>query len=118
LWVWQEVRVANKYGAVKTELDGHVFDSKAEAAHYGKLKLLMAGGEVTGIEIQPEFMFSSGIKYRADFRVRFADGREEIQDVKGMKTAVYQLKKKLMLHEFGIKVVEIGVKKKPRRKPG
>jgi hypothetical protein len=97
----------NKYKAVRTELDGIMFDSKAEAAHYGQLLILKQAGEVVAIELQPEFVFASGIKYRADFRVTYADGRVEVQDVKGVKTDVYRIKKRMMLHEFGIKIVEV-----------
>ncbi|MBU6390533.1 DUF1064 domain-containing protein, partial [Patescibacteria group bacterium] len=39
-------------------------------------------------------------------KVIFGDGREEIVDVKGMKTAVYRLKKKLVEAQYGIKIIE------------
>lgn len=40
------------------------------------------------------------IKYIADFLVKYSDGREEVVDVKGMRTDVYKLKKKLLLHQY------------------
>ena len=35
--------------------------------------------------------------YTADFVVEYADGRVEVIDVKGMRTDVYKLKRKLLL---------------------
>jgi hypothetical protein len=86
----------SKYRAIRTEVDGLKFDSKAEARTYTKLQLLRRAGEVTKFDIHPVFVLPAGIKYEADFRVYWADGRVEIVDVKGVKTAVYRLKKKLM----------------------
>ncbi|MNC74776.1 hypothetical protein D3C75_1261930 [compost metagenome] len=42
----------------------------------------------------------SSIKYKADFLVTYADGHQEIEDVKGYKTAVYQLKKRMFMIKF------------------
>lgn len=45
--------------------------------------------------------------YYADFVVEYADGHQEVIDVKGVRTAVYKLKKKLVeaLHEVHIREV-------------
>ena len=45
--------------------------------------------------------------YVADFRVEYADGRKEVIDVKGFKTADYIIKRKLMLQVHGIRVREV-----------
>lgn len=123
-----------KYGAKKTEVDGFVFDSRAEARRYGELKLLEKAGEITEIELQPQFPCTVNGKhvctYIADFRyikhgivdVSAPDpnsyGREikvgtkkgmtiVVEDVKGMKTPMYILKKKLVEALYGIKITEI-----------
>src|SRR5208282_4490088 len=71
-----------KYHSRKTEYAGYVFDSKAEARRYQELLLLEKAGEITDIELQPEFVLVypfthqgkkyRGVKYRADFRYRHA----------------------------------------------
>lgn len=45
----------SKYNNKKVELDGHVFDSKAEADYYSGLKIRQATGEITSFELQPRF---------------------------------------------------------------
>jgi hypothetical protein len=94
----------SKYRAQKTKVDGITFDSKGEADYYCQLKLLQRAGEVTDIKLQPRYPIldaserGKGIDYVADFLVTYADGRQEIIDFKGVKTAVYRMKKK-MFHE-------------------
>lgn len=95
----------SKYGAKKTTIDNIRFDSIAEAAHYSKLKAMKALKKIRDFECQPEFILLPpfrkgkkkyrGIKYIADFRVEHLDGTIEIVDVKGVKTAVYSMKKQL-----------------------
>lgn len=41
-----------------------------------------------------------GIKYYADFVVTYVDGHKEVVDVKGVRTDVYKLKKKLLLAKY------------------
>lgn len=103
----------NKYNAQKTVVDGITFDSKAEAEYYCALKLLKKAGEVKSIELQPEFELLPGeegkrpVKYIADFRVTYSDGKVEIIDVKGVRTDVYKLKKRLVEHKYGIEIKEV-----------
>lgn len=105
------MRRGNKYGARKTTLDGITFDSQAEASYYRKLLLLKGAGEITEIELQPVFILQESktradgtkllpIKYKADFRVTYKDGRQEIIDVKGHKTKEYIMKKKMFLFRY------------------
>lgn len=100
----------HKYNAKKTTIDGHTFDSKAEAARYQELKLLQMAGEISGLELQPEFVLVDAfkdatgkrhraIKYRADFRYT-EGGKTIIEDVKGVKTRVFRLKQKLFLRRY------------------
>jgi hypothetical protein len=97
----------HKYNAQKTVVDGITFDSQREADYYCELKLRVQAGELTKIELQPEFLLQPAfthngqkyraIKYRADFRLYYKDGRVEVVDCKGYRTKEYMLKKKLLL---------------------
>ncbi len=103
----------NKYGAVKTEVDGFVFASRAEARRYGELKMLEDSGEITELALQvPYSLDVNGVHvcdYVADFVYRVSPDPVKgkvVEDVKGKRTAVYQLKKKLMLAVYGITILE------------
>lgn len=104
-------RSPNKYNAQKVEIDGVTFDSKKEARRYLQLKALAAAGEISGLELQPEFELlpafrdvsgkkHRAIKYRADFRYRDNNGSIVIEDTKGHETAVFKLKRKMFLHRY------------------
>ena len=113
----------SKYKAVKTTIDGITFDSKKEAKRYTELKLLEKAGHITHLELQPEYQITINgakiCKYKADFRyftVRAENtarsnitigewqpptmaGDKEgqiVEDVKGFKTPIYRLKKRLV----------------------
>lgn len=109
----------NKYKARKTTIDGITFDSQAEADRYQQIKLLQRAGEVKSFELQPAFEIIpayhhpvTGKKVRAayyiaDFKITWRDGRVTVEDVKGMKTPVYKLKKKLIEAKYGILIEEV-----------
>lgn len=101
----------SKYNSVKTEVDGFVFDSKAEAHRYSELKLAEKAGEITELELQPKYPVEvNGSKictYIADFRYKDGDGNQIVEDVKGVKTPVYRLKKKLVEALYWIEITEI-----------
>jgi len=40
------------------------------------------------------------IIYRADFRVTYTDGHQEIEDVKGMETEIFKLKRKMFEYRY------------------
>jgi len=125
----------SKYKAVKTTIDGITFDSKKEAKRYTELKLLEKAGHITHLELQPEYQITINgakiCKYKADFRyftVR-AEDREQyksskgewivptmtgdkegqiVEDVKGFKTPIYRLKKKLVEASYpGTQIKEV-----------
>ena len=102
--------MSGKYHAQITEADGYTFDSKREAARYGELKLLVAAGEITQLEVHPPFPMEVGglhiANYVADFQYT-EKGRVVVEDVKGVRTPVYKLKKKLMLGIYGIEIKEV-----------
>lgn len=97
--------MTNKYHARKTTIDGITFDSRAEAARYTELKLLERAGEITSLVLQPEFELIPGytkngrkvrsVKYIADFMYTDRNGKTVIEDVKGVRTKEFLLKKKI-----------------------
>tara|TARA_X000000950_G_scaffold109469_1_gene137956 strand:+ start:463 stop:798 length:336 start_codon:yes stop_codon:yes gene_type:complete len=97
-----------KYRAIKTVVDGITFDSKKEAKRYSELKMMEKAGIIATLRLQPEFKcMVKGKKvctYKADFEYLMVDeegpdgqiGYYIVEDVKGFKTPVYRLKKKLV----------------------
>ncbi|MBK8467712.1 MAG: DUF1064 domain-containing protein [Chloracidobacterium sp.] len=104
-------RSRNKFNAVKTEVDGFVFDSEAEARRYSELLILEKAGEIKSLCLQPVFtLIVNGErvgKYIADFKYLTAKGETVVEDVKGVKTPVYRLKKKLVKAIYGFDIVEV-----------
>ena len=103
----------NKYHARKTTVDGITFDSAAEARRYMDLRLLERAREIGDLQRQVRFDFVlHGIKigtYVADFTYTDAATRARVvEDVKGVRTPVYVLKKKLMKALHGIEISETG----------
>ena len=103
----------SKYRNKKIVVGGEAFDSKREYSVYCELKLLKRTGEIVELERQPEFLLQKkfrrgkanhrAIIYRADFRVTYRDGRQEVIDVKSTITAKnreYRLKIKLLLYKY------------------
>tara|TARA_R100000697_G_scaffold42040_1_gene54841 strand:+ start:348 stop:683 length:336 start_codon:yes stop_codon:yes gene_type:complete len=97
-----------KYRAIRTMVDGIYFDSKREANRYSELKMMEKAGIINSLKLQPEFKcMVNGKKvctYKADFEYLIVDdigpqgqiGYYIVEDVKGFKTPVYRLKKKLV----------------------
>ncbi len=98
----------SKYHNVPVSIDGHRFPSQHEGDRYEELKLLLRAGEIRNLELQVPYMLQKGpglqIKYIADFRYqeRRKDGSwaQVVEDAKGCRTAVYKLKKKLLLKQY------------------
>ena len=94
----------SKYNARRTTIDNISFDSKREAERYCELKILLRSGLISELELQPTFVLvpaftKNGIRYRdikyiADFQY-VENGKTIIEDVKGVKTEVYKIKRKL-----------------------
>lgn len=102
----------SKYGNIPQRVDGIFFHSKKEARHYKVLKAMQQAGIIRDLETQPKFKLDiNGVhicNYFADFRYFDLElDREVIVDVKGVKTQVYKLKKRLMLAIHDIEVEEI-----------
>lgn len=79
----------NKFGAVRVKLDDMTFDSKAEMARWGELRLLELSGRITDLEFHPVYILTAGVRYEADFRYIEAGGTV-VEDVKGGKATQTQ----------------------------
>lgn len=113
----------HKYHAVKVKADGITFDSKSEYRRYVELRMLERAMKIRSLEVHKKFPLIVNGKsvgnYIADFVyeevVTGAGGTERvIEDVKGVRTPVYNLKKKLMKACLGVNIREIDAN--PRRK--
>ena len=126
-----------KYGNRKVEYDGILFDSKKEAQRYYELKLLQRAGVISELELQKVFelipaqyetfprygktgkrlqdgkrCIEKSCVYKADFTY-MQDGQLVVEDAKGYRDpasaayAKFVIKRKLMLHVHGVKIMEI-----------
>lgn len=103
--------MGHKYGAKKKEIDGIIFDSQAEARRYCELMLLKRAGEIKNLVLQPEYLLQESfkyngktekaIKYKADFAYIDKTDKSIVEDVKGVKTEAYKIKRKLFLKLYG-----------------
>ncbi len=100
----------NKYKNKKTYIDGILFDSKAEANRYQELKLSEKAGLIDNLRLQPTYELQakykyngkviSAIKYKADFEY-MVGSNIIVEDVKGVETPVFKLKRKIFLLLYG-----------------
>ncbi len=119
---------ANKYQNKKITVAGEKFDSMKEYNRYCELKMLERSGIITDLKRQvkyilipaqyePDIIGARGGRkkgkllerecaYLADF-VYKENGLEVVEDTKGVKTADYIIKRKLMLHKHNIKIKEL-----------
>jgi len=100
----------NKYRAIRTEVDGIMFASKKEALRYKELKFLLQEQRISDLVLQPKFPIQVNGKkictYIADFMYN-EDGKQVVEDVKGVKTSVYRIKKKLTEAIYNITIKEV-----------
>lgn len=99
----------SKYGNKKTVIDGITFDSIKESQRYLILKDMLKNKQIEDLQLQPKFLLQDSFKYNgktekkiyyiADFSY-IKDGKLIVEDVKGKKTAVYKLKRKLFLYKY------------------
>lgn len=117
----------NKYNARKVAVDGISFDSVREARRYKELKLMQQAGKISDLRLQVSFelvpalyensgeVYTKGerkgqpkqgkciehaVTYKADF-VYTEDGRQIVEDAKGMPTKDYIIKRKLFKQLYG-----------------
>lgn len=109
--IYEVVDSKSKYKAHKTYVNGIVFDSRQEAKRYIFLKEKERVGSIKDLTLQPRFVLQPAFKkngktirkieYVADFRYWDCENKEDVvEDVKGFKTDVYNLKKKLFEYRY------------------
>ena len=107
----------SKYHNRKTTYYGETFDSQKEADYWLYLKAEERAGNITDLKRQMKFELvpkmsgeyrsERAVYYVADFTYYDKAGKWHVVDVKGMKTELYKLKRKLMLYRKGISVEEV-----------
>ena len=105
-----------KYRNKKTTFDGHKFDSIKEKNRYFDLSLLERIEEIHDLELQPKFeiipaVVWNGKKLRAKYYIAdfsyTENGQKIIEDVKGVRTPAYILKRQLFLIRYpGYRFIE------------
>lgn len=111
---------SSKYGNTKTVRSGIVFDSKKEEDRWDKLFLLQRCKVIKDLERQVKFelipaqkdedgkVIERAVTYIADFvYTDIKTGQKIVEDTKGFKTKEYIIKRKLMLHRYGIQIREV-----------
>ena len=121
----------SKYHAQKTFFNGIWFDSAREADRYAELLLLQRAGKISDLRLQIKYVLipaqyecyerygkngkrlkdgkrciEKECAYIADF-VYKEDCKDVVEDVKGMRTKEYLIKRKLMLWVHGIRIKEV-----------
>jgi len=105
----------SKYHNKKTIYNGVNFMSRKEAGYARTLDALKYAKDpkerVVSYETQVPFQIEINsvkiCKYLADFKVLYKDKHIEIVDVKGFRTEIYKLKKKLVEAQYGITIKEV-----------
>lgn len=124
----------SKYHSTKVVIDGIEFHSKKEAQRYQQLKLMEKAGVIANLQRQVKYELipaqyidgkcvERAVTYTSDFeydetvplrqRTVMADTnarmpvRHIVEDVKGMRTKDYIIKRKLMLYKHGIRMQEL-----------
>lgn len=103
----------SKYHNKKVTVDGMTFDSTKEYSRWCELKLMERAGEITGlvrqqkIELIPKTKLYRACYYVCDF-IYFdkLENKTIYEDVKGVRTKEYLLKRKLLYWRHGIEIKE------------
>ena len=107
----------NKYRNRKTTVDGIQYDSAREARRGAELRLMERAGIISDLCAQVKYtlipaqkrdgrVVEREVSYIADF-VYTENGETVVEDVKGMRTKEYIIKRKLMLMVHDITITEI-----------
>lgn len=105
----------SKYGNKPVTIDGERYRSEREAQRHRELLALQRAGRVENLRREVPFVLAPSariagrtrpaLRYFADFTYTQA-GAEVVEDVKGVRTAVYVLKRHLMKTVHGIEIRE------------
>lgn len=119
----------SKYGNYKVTYDGRKFDSKKECERYIQLRALQRQGYISELECQKKYVLLPAQRgpdrinakgkplkgkllfrefaYYADFVYKDQLGCVVVEDVKGFKTPIYNLKKAMMYYFHKILIKEV-----------
>ena len=120
------MRTGNVSAIVKTKYHNRKtkgFDSAKEWRRNQELEALQRVGEISELNRQVTFVLMPSytisdettkqgfrtireIRYIADFTYRLKDGTRIIEDVKGMQTDVFKIKRKLLERKIALGVIE------------
>lgn len=96
-----------KYGNIKAEAEGIKFHSRREANRWMALRLMEKAGEIKDLQRQVAYPIEvNGIKicdYIADFV--YEKGEIVVEDAKGYRTEIFNLKAKLMKAVHGVEIL-------------
>lgn len=114
-----------KYSNKKTVIGDVSFDSRAEARRWGDLKLMERAGLIAGITLQPSYELAPSVKFTGATRAKPAlryvgdfaytdlkTGLLVIEDVKGVQTEAFIIKRHLMKSIHGLDVTLVS---RPKR---
>jgi len=98
------VKRGNKYNNKSTEYAGIIYHSAKEADFARTLDTLKSAANPSERVVSWERQVKISLdvngfhitNYYVDFRAQFADGHEELIEVKGMETEVFRLKRRLL----------------------
>ena len=121
----------SKYHSKKIIVDGETFDSKKEYRRYREPLQMEKAGLISDLQRQVKFLLiptqyehfkrygkngkeltpgkrvvEKECAYYADF-VYTENGKDVVEDTKGVRTPEYIIKRKLMLHIHGIRIKEV-----------
>ena len=115
----KEYTKKNKYKNEITYYKDIRFSSKKEMQRYKDLELLESTHYICGLELQKKFLLQEGyinaegkkrrpVYYIADFYYYdYIDNKWVVEDVKGVRTDVYKLKKKLFEYKYNLTIDEL-----------
>ena len=110
------MRPASKFKNIKETRNGMKFSSKKEARRHDELMLMQKFGIINSLQLQVKYELIPPMKllrkteravhYVADFVYYTKDGQLVVEDVKGIKTRDYIIKRKMMAFIHGIEILE------------
>lgn len=104
----------SKYGNVRSG----GYDSRKEQRRAAELRMWQRAGLISNLQEQVKYvllptqrdaagkLLERECSYYADF-VYVRDGKTIVEDTKGVRTPEYKIKRKLMLHVYGITIKEL-----------
>ena len=99
--------LGHPFKAKSQEEESSHFASRREWNHYLTLKTIQDLGEIIFFLRQVPLHIPGGMKYVCDFVVFWANGDVTFEDVKGFKTELCKVKKKLIEHHYPLKIIEV-----------